>query len=62
MRCHTLLCSQATGRWGESIPDMTLVGHEDQAQFPLATSRSRPMVASGKAALRHVYVLGHTGN
>jgi len=26
---------------------MTLVGHEDQAQFPLATSSSRPMVASG---------------
>lgn len=38
---------KSTGTWGESVPDMTLVGHEDQAQFPLATSSSRPMVASG---------------
>uniref|UniRef100_A0A7S3VQR3 Histone-binding protein RBBP4-like N-terminal domain-containing protein n=1 Tax=Dunaliella tertiolecta TaxID=3047 RepID=A0A7S3VQR3_DUNTE len=31
----------------ESIPDMKLVGHEDEALFPLATTPAAPLVASG---------------
>lgn len=48
---------QDTRSWGRSIPDMTLVGHEDQAQFPLATARSRPIVASGEPHPRAVLAL-----
>lgn len=48
---------QDTRSWGRSIPDMTLVGHEDQAQFPLATARSRPIVASGAPHPRAVLAL-----
>jgi hypothetical protein len=46
LRCTPPHHTQVEG-WGKSTPEMTLVGHTDQAQFPLATARSRPMVASG---------------
>lgn len=38
---------QTTKAWGHSTPDVTLTGHKADAQFPLATAATEPLVASG---------------
>jgi hypothetical protein len=40
--------SQQRGKSGlDSVPDLLLTGHDDEALFPLATTAAGPAVASG---------------
>ncbi len=43
--CHPQVSGKAAN--APSVPDLRLVGHEEEALFPLATSDVAPYIASG---------------